>query len=146
MCHSQSGHQPRAVEVRSHQRQKWGEANPLFPVSVCAGNVTVGPGQAVNSQALAEIRGAALQPPQAAPPCCPRLLCVTCCHSLCNALLEGWQGTLELPEWELQCLKGIFHVSPFIGIMSWFWFEHFFFSVSNRKSRSCLISSGWQVA
>lgn len=102
----QSDHQPRAVEVGSHQGQKWGDANPLLLVSVCAGDIKVQPGLAENSQTLAEIRGAALQPLQAALPPCPRLLCVTCCHSPCSALLEGWQDSLELPEWELQWLKG----------------------------------------
>lgn len=71
----------------------------LFPFFVRAGNVKVCSGQAVNPQTLAEISGAALQPAQAALPACPRLLCAPWGHSLGSALLEGWQGTVELLEW-----------------------------------------------
>lgn len=122
-----------------------GEWQIQFP-SVCAGRITVWPGQAVSSPTLAEMHRAALQPRQAALPPCPRLLGVTCCHSLSNALLERWCGALELLQWELQWLKGIFQMSPFISIMGWFWFEHFFFFVPNRKNGSCLFSSSWQMA
>lgn len=78
-----------------------GEWHIPFSLSVRAGNTKVWPGQAVNSQALAEIRGAALQPLQAALPPCPRLFSVIGCHSLCNALLERQHGGLEL--WSGNC-------------------------------------------